>query len=397
MLRAGPPPSGAQAAGEGPGHRPLVGTASLSLDPALNHPGAPADNWCARARTGLVAWRGSLESVPDSHETLKSLASEGATAFGVLLEWARVSPEPGAVDEGALTGYADLLRMGRDNGLEPVLTLQFRSHPEWLGEEFWLTPGSPDLFRSHVGTVAGWLGDLCRHWVTVQSPGRLARGGWITGQSPPHRRAALADAYAVLDNLMTAQLLAEDEIRAARPDAVVAIGHQASDLYDEGPLAVDLLRGGGVVRSGSASELLGWLARRRSEFDRLHPAARGSASARRFAASALTPFGGGSLRRSCPLRSIREVVAAPARAGPDAVVVVWDRSTAGAGLLEWCRLEAGRHGLPIWLVMAGSGVVPSRRELDAMGEARLSGVPLGGWFRLAPGPLLLPDLTRPGG
>ena len=396
MLRAGPPPSGAPAAADAHGSRALLGIVSLSLDPALNHPGAPADNWCARARTGLAAWRGSRESVPDSLETLKCLASEGATAFGVPLEWARVSPRPGVVDETALAGYSELLRMGCDNGLEPVLTLQFRSHPEWLGEEFWLTPGSPDLFRAHVATVASRLGHLCRHWVTVQSPGRLARGGWVTGQFPPHRRAAVADAYAALDNLMAAQMLAEDEIRAACPDAVVAVGHQASDSYDEGPLAVDLVGPDPAARKTSSSELLGWLARRRAEFDRLHPARRGSDGAQRLAVSALSPFGTGWLRRPCPLRSLREVSAAPVRPGPDAVVVVWDRSTSGAGLLEWCRLEAGRHGLPIWLVVAGSGVVPTSSELGTLREAELSGVPLGGWFRLAPGPLLLPE-PGPGG
>jgi hypothetical protein len=395
MLRAGPPPSGAQAAGTGHGRQPLLGIASLSLDPGLNHPGAPADNWGARALTGLAAWRGSLESVPDSQETLKCLASEGATAFGVPLEWARVSPRPGVVDEAALAGYSELLRMGCNNGLEPVVTLQFRTHPEWLGEEFWLTPGSPDLFRAHVATVASRLGDLCRHWVTVQSPGRLARGGWVTGELPPHRRAALADAYTVLDNLMAAQMLAEDAIRAARPDALVAAGHQASDSYDEGPLALDLM-GAAAARATSSAELVGWLARRRAEFDRLHPAGRQGAGTQRLVASALSPFGTGWLRRPCPLRSFREVAAAPARPGPDAVMVVWDRTTAGAGLVEWCRLEAGRHGLPIWLVVAGSGVVPTRSELDTLREAELSGVRLGGWFRLAPGPLLLPE-PRPGG
>lgn len=403
---AEPTPQGAPA-------RPLVGAASLAADPRLDQPGAPSDNWSWWARTGLAPWRGPREGVPDPGAVLSSLAAEGANAVGVHLDWARIAPAPGSVDGGALAAYADLLAACGDHGLLPVVTLQHRTHPGWLGEEFWLTPGSPDLFADHVALVLESLADLCRHWVTVLAPGRLARQGWVTAEAPPGRRRAMADAYTVLDNLMTAHLLAEARIRAVCPGAIVALGHEASDLYDEGPLAVDLLSAG--ARQPGVEALHDWLRERRGEHATLHPAARPVEAAERAAAGVLSPFGrrgrpgggvlekalewgGGRLRRPCPCRAVTERLERGGLTGPDAVVVVWDLPQSRAGLAEWCRIETGRHGLPLWILMpGGGGWMPSRGELVTLRGAERAGTALGGWFRLVDGPLLAPhlDLAAP--
>lgn len=418
-------PAGAPTASWAPAPAPkaFVGATSLALDPGVNRAGGPADNWVRWSRVGLVSWRGPLAALPDIGATLESLATSGASAVGLSVEWARVAPAPGQLDHQALEGYARLAAAAAAAGLDPVVTLHHRCHPAWLGEEFWLTPGSPEAFADHVVAVVGALAASCRRWVTVQSPGRLARGGWVTGALPPRRRGALADAYAVMDNLMTAHLLAERHIRRARPDALVALGHGASDLYDEGPLALDVLTA--RARGVGPADLDGHVARRRKEAERQHPARGPGQILARAGARALSPFGrptgprapgapagwGDVLALPCPRRALGEAMGPEAPPGPDAVAVVWDLAPSprrgrpgdagdGGGLdqsvLEWCKAETARHGLPLWLVVPGQGLVPSPGELATLAAADHGGIPLQGWLRLVPGPLLVPR-CHPGG
>ena len=102
-------------------------------------------------------------------------------------------------------------------GLEPMVTLHHFTHPWWLGEEFWLRPGSPDVFARHVARVVPALAPHCRRWVTVNEPNIVMLMGWIEGAYPPGRRMAVSDAFCVLDNLLTAHVLAADAVAAVQP------------------------------------------------------------------------------------------------------------------------------------------------------------------------------------
>ena len=95
-----------------------------------------------------------------------------------------------------------------------MITLHHFTHPAWLGEEFWLRPGSPDIFARHVRRVLPALVPHCHRWGTVNEPNILMLTGWITGGYPPGRRYAFADAFCVLDNLLSAHVLASDAIVA---------------------------------------------------------------------------------------------------------------------------------------------------------------------------------------
>ena len=75
-----------------------------------------------------------------------------------------------------------------DRGLEPIVTLHHFTHPAWLGEEFWLRPGSPDIFARHVARILPPLAPYCRRWVTINEPNIVTLMGWIEGACPPGRR-----------------------------------------------------------------------------------------------------------------------------------------------------------------------------------------------------------------
>ena len=177
-----------------------------------------------------------------------------------------------------------------ERGMAPMVTLHHFTHPWWLGEEFWLTPGSPDRFGDHVARVVPRLAEYCRHWVTLNEPNIVALMGWVAGACPPGRRGAAADAWAVADNLLTAHVLAYRAVHAVQPEAEVTTNTSASSIYDYDRLLTDLLcaRSMGVARD----DLDDWVDERRALHDVGLPAPQtaGELALRRLFA-AVSPYG----------------------------------------------------------------------------------------------------------
>ena len=127
-------------------------------------------------------------------------------------------------------------------GLEPIVTLHHFTHPFWLGEEFWLRPGSPDIFARHVERVVPALAPHCRRWVTINEPNIVTLMGWIEGACPPGRRMAVSDAFSALDNILTAHVLAADVVTALQPEAEVTVKPSSSSVYEHDRMLLDLLQ-----------------------------------------------------------------------------------------------------------------------------------------------------------
>ena len=267
-----------------------VATSGYQVEGGFNGDGEPHNNWAAwegagrAARSGLACdfWR-------HPEEALDRAAAIGCNAFRLSVEWARLEPRPGSYDAAALERYAEILSLCTARGLEPIVTLHHFTHPLWLGEEFWLRPGSPDVFARHVARVVPALAPHCRRWVTINEPNIVTLMGWIEGACPPGRRMAVSDAFCVLDNLLTAHVLAADVVTAVQPDAEVTINTSSSSIYEHDRMLLDLLqlRDAGV----DASEVDRYIDERRAVHDAAFPPRHaGEAAIRRFFA-AVSPYG----------------------------------------------------------------------------------------------------------
>lgn len=407
-----------------------LATAGWAVEGGYHRPGGPANQWAQWELAGLVP-----PSPPgpafwdDPAALLDQVASAGCTAFGLSVEWARIEPEEGIVDAAALDRYAAVLEGCADRGLLPVVTLLRRTHPWWLGEEFWLTPGAPDRFAAHVARVVERLAGGCRHWVTVHEPNLAAAAGWVIATEPPARVGALSDAWAVCDNLLTAHVLAAEEVHRCQPDAQVTLSPRASSVYDLHALLVDLLcaRRLGV----GAHEVDELVAERRAVHDRSVPASGPAERLLRRAAAATSPFGGRrGVRRPSPRRVVDAVYAAHRPCSLDAVAVSWQqpdptrlfrvpagtrvgRGPAGpwvrrpwtvrpdpAALGRWCAVQAAATpGLPLWVLDDGLALPPdgsarpdgwdtdgyTRAHLGALDGAAVAGAPVAGYLQRADG------------
>ena len=374
-----------------------VATSGYQIEGGFNGDGEPHNNWSGWEATDRVERSGlACDFWRHPEEALDRAAAIGCNAFRLSVEWARLEPRPAVFDEAALERYAEILAQCAARGMAPIVTLHHFTHPWWQGEEFWLRPGSPDVFARHVARVVPALAPFCRHWVTINEPNIVMLMGWIEGAHPPGRRMAVSDAFCVLDNLLTAHVLAADTIAAVDPAAEVTINTSSSSVYELDRMLLDLLD----LRAADVdpSDADRYLDERRTVHDAAFtPRLAGEAAIRRYFA-AVSPYGASLepgrgkawsglrrvLRRRAPRRVLDAVAGSerertlgavgfdwydpvashatrvPGRRTPDGGRdwsfgrALWDVESHPDALRAWCATEAAlRPGLPLWVIENG--------------------------------------------
>jgi len=366
------------------GFRFGVATAAFQVEGGLNGPGEPANNWRAWEQVGRVEPSGNAVGFWDHpEEALDRAAAMGCDSFRLGLEWARVVPAEGVVDDVALARYGSIVDACAERGMEPLVTLHHFTHPGWLGEELWLRPDSPERFLAWVETALSVLGPKVRRWVTINEINVLVLSSWVLGTFPPGRTMAFADAAAATDHLLTAHVLGYEAIHRARPDAEVTTNSACSSLYDYDRLHADLLLAPSL--GVSREELHGWLGERRAAHDAAVPAPNPGERLLRRAAAAAGGYGPRTpdRRRPSPGRAVAAAydsshprtldavgfdyydpsavrhfrVPGHRTAGGRARLPVrelWDDVPDPPGLTRWLTAQqAATPGLPLWVVENG--------------------------------------------
>ena len=115
---------------------------SLPHSTYLERSGAAVDHW------------GRFE------EDIALLADAGLNAYRFSIEWARVEPEEGRFDDGALAHYTSVIDACRKRGVEPVVTLLHFTSPAWLIREGgWESPATVGRYERYVRHVLAALGE----------------------------------------------------------------------------------------------------------------------------------------------------------------------------------------------------------------------------------------------
>jgi beta-glucosidase len=145
-------------------------------------------------------------------------------AIKLSVEWARIEPEPGRIDEGALRHYEEVVETLTSVGLEPYVVLHHFTSPLWLGQfGWWEGKDTPKRFAEYAGTVAEKLGRWVRYWMPINEPVLLAVQGYGSGLWPPLVKGGIPKAKKVGDRLIDAHHAAREAVRSARPDAQVGV------------------------------------------------------------------------------------------------------------------------------------------------------------------------------
>jgi beta-glucosidase/6-phospho-beta-glucosidase/beta-galactosidase len=183
-------------------------------------------------------------------EDVELLAELGVDAYRFSMEWARIEPEQGKIDQGALDHYSELLDALQARGIRPLVTLHHYSNPLWVSDPRdaacsdgpsarnlcgWDHPtGGPQIveaFGRFARLLAERFGDRVDEWGTINEPLGYLSAAYGLGTYPPGQPGFLIDVDAIffgaLRNFAAAHAAAyhaihEADTRDANDDGVAA-------------------------------------------------------------------------------------------------------------------------------------------------------------------------------
>lgn len=148
---------------------------------------SPSDTWYAWERAGRAPASGRGTGFAEHFaEDFARLAEFGITHHRLSVNWARVQPSAGEVDESEVRRYRQILSAGRDAGLRIWVTLLHSAIPQWFAAEGGFAgPGATDRWESWVRVAAERFGDVAGGWMPVNNPAGFALKGYLMGSFPP--------------------------------------------------------------------------------------------------------------------------------------------------------------------------------------------------------------------
>lgn len=251
-----------------------VATSGYQSEGGYNGPGQPQNNWAAHERAGRVARTGMAVDFWNRYREDFQLCREiGLNAFRLSIEWTRVQPAPprgeDAFDHDAIDAYADRIAACRLAAMEPVVTLQHFTHPEWLGVDAWLNDSTPQLFEQFVKTTLTRLNDrLCdthgqepvSWYVTLNEPNMLVLNTYLNRHFPGGPDAGIPVGIVAYNHLLAAHVRAYNAIHdlyesRGWPTPKVTMNTFCSDVYWSEHLLLDLLslREKSIARSAACA------------------------------------------------------------------------------------------------------------------------------------------------
>ncbi|MFH1995855.1 MAG: glycoside hydrolase family 1 protein [Candidatus Omnitrophota bacterium] len=161
----------------------------------------------------------------DDFAIIKNL---GHTAHRFSIEWSRLEPKEGASDESAWEHYRDVIGELRSLDIEPIVTLNHFTLPNWLAEKGgWSRSLSVDLFERFAKKAVEKLGDSVSCWITINEPMVYALSSYLYGRWPP-MRASFQDMAPVVINMIRGHAKAYTAMRKASaalfPGRKISIG-----------------------------------------------------------------------------------------------------------------------------------------------------------------------------
>jgi beta-glucosidase len=173
----------------------------------------------------------------DDVELLRNLHLD---SYRFSIEWARVEPERGVIDEAALAHYDAVIDALVAAGIRPNVTIHHFASPVWVDDPRHLDcPGGPSdtnlcgwadpagaeqiiaALAAHARRLAQRYGDRVDDWATFNEPVNYLLASYGIGQFPPGRVLLLSDFDAVITtvrNMLRAHVAMYDAITDADRD-----------------------------------------------------------------------------------------------------------------------------------------------------------------------------------
>jgi len=152
--------------------------------------GIDNNDWAEGSRNGLLPPIGRACDHYNRYESDFDIAqSLGHNCHRLSIEWSRIEPAEGKFDLMEIEHYRNVLKALHKRNMVPFVTLWHFSVPIWFSESggFDSRSDAPEIFARYCAFVVEHLGDLCKHFATINEAMPLASNGWRRGTWPPFR------------------------------------------------------------------------------------------------------------------------------------------------------------------------------------------------------------------
>ncbi len=168
-------------------HQFSWGTATAAYQ--IEGGGTNTDWWRFEHEEGTIAAEPCGDACDSWHryeEDLDIVASLGLNAYRFSIEWARVEPSRGVIDEEALAHYGRVLDACRARGVAPVVTLHHFTLPLWVADAGGFeAPDIVEWMAGYAAVVAAALGERFAMACTINEPNIVALMGYWASFFPP--------------------------------------------------------------------------------------------------------------------------------------------------------------------------------------------------------------------
>lgn len=160
----------------------------------------------ARANDHYHRWR----------EDADLMAALGLQVYRFGIEWARICPAPGQVDEAAIAHYREEMDYLRGKGIKLLLTIHHFNNPMWFEEKGgFLKRENFQYFFNFTELVVRSFGDLVAEYITINEPNVYATNSYYFGIWPPGEKS-FSKALTVMAHLAYCHLRAYELIHKIR-------------------------------------------------------------------------------------------------------------------------------------------------------------------------------------
>jgi beta-glucosidase len=144
------------------------------------------------------------------------MAEMKITYYRLGIEWARICPDEGIVDDAVIAHYRDELLYLKDKGISVLLTIHHFTNPMWFERKGGFTKKENlQYFLDFVELTVKSFGDLVSEYITINEPNVYATNSYYFGEWPPGEKSILK-AVRVMSNMAICHIRAYCIIHSIR-------------------------------------------------------------------------------------------------------------------------------------------------------------------------------------
>jgi beta-glucosidase len=161
-----------------------------------------SDFWAAEgAMPGMERSGDACDSYHRYAEDMRLLADAGLNSYRFGIEWARLIPKPGKVNEETVQRYRQEILALQTRGIQPLMTIHHFTNPMWFENLGGFTKRENlHYYLELVELAAERFGDLVSDYITINEPNVYATNSYFFGMWPP-AKTSLTDTIRVMENM----------------------------------------------------------------------------------------------------------------------------------------------------------------------------------------------------